>query len=877
MATMQVQAVRPSRFAGRSSGCAGAALRCSRRPHGWVALLGAAAFLLTPVAAAPWNGNPYLDDPTDPDAMRTGREKMEEYCAGDVVKSGDDLRKKRKKALERGVGGDNIVKKILTQAKDADDFDNQVEANITVGWLMSKAGPIVCFFIIIFVYLICCWTACPCCRCCRCGAKERKWPVLVKIIVFVLVALLFVGIIISGSVGTAGYRATRAGFDSMACTSARLLNTTLGGRADPHFIGMVPMLEEVHGMSSLLSPESNFMKDLVQIVDSTESIDTAVKVAAGTMSLLQDTLALPGNAVPGGAAKMHECRMCTELSKQLEPVVDLFSNGLATMLADARAEVKKQLMDAGATDLTGTLTEAASPLVEVKDMIRDAFVGFVGGDSVTGIRKALKDMEGGVALLLLWALLHGLFALLVMACFTCKEKWNHSLKTTSDGVQKNPYNKWVHRCACCNWCCGFIFMMFALLSGGIFTMISVPMSGMCLVLDEMNSDLLLDIMPALGSNMSKSDDFKVIGKIIDSCFMGLGGDNPNLMDIITVGNETLREKTVGMVKKEINKMFDQIEGSSLDDAKIADNEEVNLLVKTLSENSMDTMMLPDPERIAQDARFLPLLQGSAALQKFVATSLACESETPKNLGDFDEEIPGLKPFAAALKDVSGTSVFLWPRRCGNDVGKVTCPVTPGQNKLICEAGNEYLDLKFELLDLRTYKCNIFKDPDYPSMFPARKCDPLNMAKVGDRWTNDCMTKSDGTVVPLEVGTVDCTLPEFVTYMKEFGPRLEKVLKRCDDDVADTQTRVTVDMRNLVDVNVIGAIDRLANGAGCGFLAESYSDFLTGFCYQGVWGFVSIANAYVACAVFVLGLVVLIYAVWRGAIDNVNKWEPEVLL
>merc|ERR1740139_884271 len=84
--------------------------------------------------------------------------------------------------------------------------------------------------------------------------------------------------------------------------------------------------------------------------------------------------------------------------------------------------------------------------------------------------------------------------------------------------------------------------------------------------------------------------------------------------------------------------------------------------------------------------------------------------------------------------------------------------------------------------------------------------------------------------------------------------------------------IVTDLKGLLDLHLLQKIGKLVAGVTCNFLGISYQGFIDGLCFQAVVGFDSIANSYVACAVFSMILVIVMYGVWRLRIDNYNVAE-----
>jgi hypothetical protein len=92
-------------------------------------------------------------------------------------------------------------------------------------------------------------------------------------------------------------------------------------------------------------------------------------------------------------------------------------------------------------------------------------------------------------------------------------------------------------------------------------MFSVPLAGICLVLDELNLENLNKMSPALGMGNGGDSGPNVMMDMIDKCFVSKG--NSNLLDILTIpnangGSSTVRNEIVEEVKVVITSKFDDM-------------------------------------------------------------------------------------------------------------------------------------------------------------------------------------------------------------------------------------------------------------------------------------------------------------------------------
>jgi len=418
----------------------------------------------------------------------------------------------------------------------------------------------------------------------------------------------------------------------------------------------------------------------------------------------------------------------------------------------------------------------------------------------------------------------------------------------------------------CTWCCGCCYIFFAFFVGGILTAISVPLASICLILDDVNGQMLDDISGVLNVNFT-GDSGVVMKDTIDQCFRNPNpAANPYLLDIIFTRNattnerETLRKTIVDDTKTSINAEFDALERSlQTDSVTLNNNTNIVSLKNTLKTSRMDAMMYPPASYSFATSPYADMaIDTQYMLSLYWLSSAACDDfPVPPSMGSLSgQTVKGIKNFSTSLAH------FGIPIVNAADCGKkVTC--TDGTSKP-CNAANLYMGVKQDLRTIQTFKCRRFeKDNGDP-------CDIINMVEVpansGNYSGTDCL-RADGT---MKAQVFPCTLAQFTQQVQDFERRLDKVFIRVDGASQVTQTKINVNMRGLVDTHILKKIDTVADGLTCGFLGMIYQLFVDGTCYLGIWGFVNISKAYVGCACLCLILVVQMYVVWRISIDNYNE-------
>jgi len=476
---------------------------------GWVPL--ACAVLLFPrlVISEEWVTQ------QDREALRKAGEVVDLYCAGGFKGTID--RESGRAVLENGVGGSNTMLDIMQESKSSAELGDKAVEKMDAGWIVGRVASVGFAIFLGILWYFCCWSACPCCKCCRCGAKVRKTHIVVKFILLGIGFALTFGVIFAAAYGRAGYTTAVDGFDNMACTSAKLLNGTLGGQASPYFIGMMPLLEEFKGLEQSLAYDSPMMANIRQQLDATAEVSDSMYLASETLALLKDVLTtnLPADV----AANQHECPFCAIMGELVDEISKVLGAGAASALSQARKEIDTQLSQENSKSLQDTFKSAADPIVAVKVLIRDTFGFFTDKDKFLQVRGHLAgDGPNTVAHITGLVVTMAVFLVACMQCSLLTFVFRERAGKSEEEGGPTPFSKIPHRIACCTWCCGWLFMVIALLVGGLMTLVGVPMSGMCLIMDDMSPELITNIGPALGLNLT-GDEGEQLLDIVSNCLV----------------------------------------------------------------------------------------------------------------------------------------------------------------------------------------------------------------------------------------------------------------------------------------------------------------------------------------------------------------------
>merc|ERR1719253_2251778 len=215
--------------------------------------------------------------------------------------------------------------------------------------------------------------------------------------------------------------------------------------------------------------------------------------------------------------------------------------------------------------------------------------------------------------------------------------------------EKDPdgnFNKAPHRCACLSWFFALIFAMPLFIVGGLLSGVSLPLASVCLIMDDINGDMLTEIGPALDIDPTTSDT-KNLMKMLDNCINPADPTlNANFLDLIDIENattgvsETMRAKLQTQVSKPIDDQFAAISmGGS---ASLASSDGILTLIKAVQANPILDVMVVDTNTMSQQPAFAALATAAdTELQQGLAASLGCDAHTIEGQST---AIPGVKPF-----------------------------------------------------------------------------------------------------------------------------------------------------------------------------------------------------------------------------------------
>lgn len=707
---------------------------------------------------------------------------------------------------------------------------------------------------------------------CGCTVRQRQTPKRFKRYLLVAVLVSLFGVVGCISVAAWSYSAFIVGIESMACGSASLVSTTPSSDVNSFSRGVVPVLDSLDDLRTQFGANSTLVNDILVVLEQTLPISTAVEIASQVFSVLNAMLVDHENEVPkdsDGQSMLHKNLLSASVPPVLVPALQALNQGVGAALAEVRADIAAKFASEQRQDFEDTLQTAARPLINVRDSLRSAFEPFLTEVSEGGTWNSWKyyfflAYVGPSTC----ALLIGIMAILASRCFMTREVRKVQL---SDSVAQS-YNPWVHRTACCTWCCACGLAIMSLLSaGGIFVASSL-FSGACLMLDDATSGTLQTIGPSLGLNMT-DDQGEMLGGIM-GC-LNPADEAPlsgvRLSDVLFVramnGTKiTVQQKLHDELRAEIDANFAAVSVALSSTAPpLASDSRVMELRALLGNNPAKSMIVPDYDIITASAPYSSLLGAVNAAAIGFGSSAACGDHTIVGAESTEPTAPGMThgitAFMTELQALGdGTQTPVPPLACTAHVG-----CAPGSSaEQACLAGNALIDLKAGLQGSHNpYKCNLFADPA-----TGAYCDPSDMELVANtnppEYTSDCLA-SDGSMT---MTTMKCNLDGFTAYLSAYDSRLDTVLQRVDASTVAVQAAINVTLRQLLYNEFIGQLNSLEDMLQCDHLAASYTKIVDGMCYQGVYGAWLLGGSFVALALLQLFVALPMYLIWRIGRDNV---------
>lgn len=802
-------------------------------------------------------------DAKDIQAIKNAKDRTAEFCAIANTVSLD--RDKAQKDLDRmSAGSDSPLVQMGYASKSWSDVTNQAKKYITATYILEVAWPICLAIIMAIIYIFCFWTWCPCCRCCRCCSAQKETSRCCKGSCCVAFFLIVAGLIVAMAFTVQGYIDLSDGLALLSCSSANFVQVILDGqdtgKAATSFVGIISATNTFTGLVAQLDSnvQNSFINQLEAILTQTTGIDEAVAVATGTVSLMESALNDPANTNPG---YKHTCGMCSTLGPQLGQVNTALSNGVGQALSGVRTEVSNQLTGPNLVTLRKSLSDSVTPLVTLKNNARDAFGwftdpnGFVQYQQYT--HKGTSLLSGLVTAIVIFFGLIMLCASTTMGMFCCREK------VQDPKFVGNPYYHTVHRCAACTWCCAWLYAVIVFVLGGVLYFAAFPMLSGCYLMTQLDAAELKALSGAIGWSTPLLPDQEMLVNITDRCISAKSqplhaAGSHNIADLVKIANSSgsqvsIRQMIQTTALDPINEQFSNLDSSlAANNLTLSNLQALVDLRNLIRTTKLSDTLLPDPNQLGNDATY----QGMSAKSDLAVGFFTSSSCTNATIGG--QTVTGVNELWTRLQNY-GLPVGAITD-CGYS-GQVLCnPALPATDAatIACTATNNFLkQLKLPLFTQTTYKCPIFDDGT------VNGCDP----KVNGQ---TCYDATNNQMYPLKQRT--CSLTQFNQYIQDFDTRFLNVFQALDTSVSSTFSKITTDIRTLVNTTVLTPVMNVIDEMNCNFMTTTYQGVLDGLCYKSVIGFTRVAESYVACAFLSLLLVILTYSIWRRTIDNVNDFN-----
>lgn len=437
--------------------------------------------------------------------------------------------------------------------------------------------------------------------------------------------------------------------------------------------------------------------------------------------------------------------------------------------------------------------------------------------------------------------------------------------------------------------------------------VSVPVSGSCLVLTEMNYENGKNLLTSIGQikDGKVEENMQVVLTVMDRC-LSLGQEeihkqnstSLNLMDMVTLKNgssrQTVRDLVVAKAIQPVKDQFAQLD-EKLDQSptKLSVLPELLQLRRIFGENPISATYRVDLEKIKDDPDYGAMYNTPAMI--LWACSLSCANHTV-NTADLNidlqgyDEIPGIDwawdtfsnlkvsvagvgDLAMGVADPAGTCAdgTLRMQSCSNYDQVPIKPPELDSMKAGCDAGSNFMqNVKKKLQKDRVYRCMVTKTQ-------GQVCDPATAYKdpTTGLMVNTCLELEKGSWKnSFTTNEASCTLDEFNAFVKKFDVLLETAFLMLDTAVVDTLDDVKVKMRSVVDVNVLDPMYGVINQCNCNFMLDAWKGLLNGVCFSGTGGYIDLSYSYVILATSILCLGIVYYIFWRIMRDNYESYLKE---
>mmetsp|Transcript_90910 Transcript_90910/g.294173 ORF Transcript_90910/g.294173 Transcript_90910/m.294173 type:complete len:881 (-) Transcript_90910:146-2788(-) len=798
---------------------------------------------------------------------RLADKEMELYCDGSGFKGHVDPASGRG-SLEASLGGENVMVSVLKEAENEEEVKAIMLEKYGVAWLAWRGlATIMSFIMLLTCIFFCLFSRCRCC------AKEQPTRDVWKLRLAILIGVVMLGLVICTFWSLRGYWAAQDGIVNSQCTSARVLDVLLRGQKEaPAFVGLLPLLKQFSELETAVA-DGSIMRGGEGILGQTDEIHRSVTLARETMKLLLAmTVENHKPKTSSGHYLLHKCQICEVLNTQLKDAIKMLDGSVASKIGKSRREVEANLNADDKDRLHKNMETTIANVVKIKDTVRHLITSMLDDKSNFKTLKKFEHVTSGLLLAAVLLITCSPFLLGLCATTSLYRFARHEMDPEKEeaGVE-NPYNKNVYQYAHSTWCWGFFYASNALFVSGLLFILAAPVSGVCLLMDELEGNTIEEIAPAIGMDMT-SDDGIIVRDVVEKCFQpSKNSVDQYLLDILfsTEGNMkiTSREKLNNWGQDAAASKFAHITQTMAEPVpRLLEDPIIKNLRQVVEHNPAAAMIVSEAAALASEGKYADLKadsRGASGLKAVVESSVACEDHV---ISAGAGNLAGTKTYgiSSIVQRLEGLGRAKGSQGCC--AKKVVCRSDLSHSdKHACAAGNNFIDLKNQVKSDAVFRCDMFQKPGGTDF-----CDPLGMQRFEGAYTDDCL--SDDAKMTVKEKT--CNLEEFTVYVRKFHERLGAIFQRLDEQMATELPSLRASIRTLMNDHVMSRTDAIANGVTCNFLSSYYQEMINGLCYQGVWGVRVIARAYVWCAVLSVPLTLAMYAVWCRSKGNYENWNVD---
>jgi len=760
------------------------------------------------------------------------------YCGNaDPISEAQQI--ENKKSLALGLGDENFIFVAANTTNDTDEFGDKM-ASMVGDKIGSQGFPFflaACSFVCLVVFT---YTAIPAFKFCRLCHYSHNTPTVLKVAFIVPVVIVFIVVCVSVSKASVGASTMVDGINNVACDSAKLINASFKGSGSTS--GIMKSLRMLEEQDQHMENTSFFVNTTTLVLDGTAPLPLMItRVKAYLQAVL--------NMVEGGemvvnmttGTNWYRNFASAPFKSAVADVSTAIDGSLATAMSNFRAQVYVINSYEKRNESQYSLRDTADNILAMKKL----FVKGVGmfSRSEDNPLEILKVFPPLVIVLFMGAFLALLFAGFSTGSLLVKER-------LSDG----SYNTMPHRCGCASWGCTLCVAMPALILGGILVGASLPLAALCLIVDDIDGQMLMDMAPGLGLNTS-SPGVKSQANMLDMCINNSNSSlDPLIADLTIVEDDdgshiTLTESNNKGDSAMVYMRYMQLtQAMATQSTTLLDSAQVTQMLGYIQTHSpVQTLFLP-VEAMKSDSSYQNLINTDLATA--FNTSLAC-----------DDNGNGLRDFAqlASSQCSSSLSTLLGQLGCTgtDDTSTTSPPGAPSASANVCSAATDYIALASSFRSHAPFKCLEWKNAAANTL----TCD-LNTLNPADPVCDD-------------VTLVDCNLAKYAQDFVAVAAQTGYLFTVLDTVVNGTYTPITDNLLKLAMGLIVQPSGMINDGLTCGFLPPLWQAVVDSLCYQGAWGMKSIGQGYVLTGIFLFLFGIWMYIIWRVTIDNVNHSRTQV--